>query len=336
MGFGKRSTGVAGAVFAVMAVIGSGSAYGAASHPAEAMTQWQQAISHPTVMPRGCYQASYPSLQWQAAACQIAPVVPMSPAAVGNGKDYSAVVSGTISRATGSFDGVSPTLTERGQYGATGSKIANTYSLQLNTQFFSTPTCSGSSKPANCLGWQQFVYDSHGEWVFMQYWLINYSATCPAGWNTYSSDCYMNSPLMRFAGGRIAVHSLGTTKLAGSATAGGVDEVSLSSGGKATMVSNGDNVLDLSASWNTAEFDLFGDGGGGEAYFGTGTTLEAKTTLRASSTAAPKCVKEGFTAETNNLNLTHTPAIGAQTSPTMVSEQTNAGASSASCAVAAG
>jgi len=48
---------------------------------------------------------------------------------------------------------------------------------------------------------------------------------------------------------------------------------------------------------------VFGDGGGSEAIFGSNTTLEAQTALTATSKSAPACVKEGFTAETNNLKL---------------------------------
>ena len=43
---------------------------------------------------------------------------------------------------------------------------------------------------------------------------------------------------------------------------------------------------------------------------------------------------EGFTGETNNLNLAKTAALGSEPSPTMGSEQTNGTSSTASCAVA--
>ncbi len=91
---------------------------------------------------------------------------------------------------------MSTNITEKGKVGNAGSKVANAFSLQLNTQFFSgSPACSGSGNPANCLAWQQFVYaySSGVGLVFMQYWLINYDATCPSGWFTFSSDCYTNS-----------------------------------------------------------------------------------------------------------------------------------------------
>jgi len=57
------------------------------------------------------------------------------------------------------------------------------------------------------------------------------------------------------------------------------------------------------------------------------------TALTSTSSAAPSCVKEGFTGETNNLNLAATPALGSASSPTMGSTQTNGSTSAASCAV---
>jgi hypothetical protein len=289
-------------------------------------------------------------LQWHAVKCVVAPRWPVAPAlpsgsatrpapaAVGDGDDYSAQVPGLISHATGTFHHVSPKITEKGKVGNAGSKVANAFSLQLNTQFFATPACSGSGDPANCLGWQQFVYatsDGAGI-VFMQYWLINYDATCPSGWFSFSHDCYTNSNASSLTGGILTAKNLATVKLSGSAASGGQDKVSLSVGsGQATLVTNNDSKLHLAAVWNTTEWGVFGDGGGGEAYFGTGTTLEAQTALTATSSSAPACVKEGFTAETNNLKLAHTPALGSEASPTLASEQTDGTSGTASCAVAA-
>ena len=105
--------------------------------------------------------------------------------------------------------------------------------------------------------------------------------------------------------------------------------------GHATSVTNSDSEVDLAAFWNTTEWGVYGDGGGGEAIFGTNTTLEAQTALTATSSGAPTCVKEGFTGETSNLSLAHTPALGSEPSPTMASEQTNGTTGTASCAVKA-
>jgi hypothetical protein len=115
---------------------------------------------------------------------------------------------------------VSKNITEKGKVNNTGSKVANAFSLQLNTQFMaSNPACSGSSDPTNCLAWQQFVYSYSNDtgYIFMQYWLINYDATCPTGWFTYSSDCYTNSPASTLT--PLTAKKLATLKFTGSATA---------------------------------------------------------------------------------------------------------------------
>jgi hypothetical protein len=103
-----------------------------------------------------------------------------------------------------------------------------------------------------------------------------------------------------------------------------------------TSVDNPDSVIDLAPNWTTTEFGVYGDGDGSEATFSKKATIEAVTTLTSSSLAAPQCVNEGFTGETNNLKLTSTPAIGAATTPTIASEQTNGKVTSATCASAPG
>lgn len=339
--------GVVGSTLLVLVVAGNGSAFGANETRAAMETTWQQSMSRVRTPGPGCYHATFPNLKWTAGACDVAPNWPMEPPAapmkvVGNGHDFSAEVTGTISKATGSFDDVSPTITESGQEDDQGAKLPNTFTLQLNTQFFSgSPACSGAASPTKCLAWQQFVYETSSNLVFMQYWLIYFDKTCPSGWESYSAgtsttDCYKNSPASSLPGSALTAAGLATSQLEGIAASGGNDEVSLSNGsGQATEVTNPDSVLDLSAKWNTTEWGVFGDGGGGEAYFGPKTTLEAQTALNASSQSAPSCVDEGFTAETNNLKLTNTPAIGSQPSPTMVSKQTNHKAKHPGCATSA-
>jgi hypothetical protein len=334
------------AVVLAVGGVGVGSVAAAVRPAAPTMAQWQAELAHVPTLSAGCYHASYPALQWVASTCVVAPEIPFAPALasssaapgkVGDGVDYSAVVTGLISKATGTFDDVSKKITEKGTVGGVGSKRANTFTLQLNSQFFASPACAKSADPAKCLGWQQFVYESDTDTVFMQYWLIKYNATCPSGWFTYSSDCYTNSPAATVTGGPLTAKELATVELSGSATAGGEDQVSLSLGsGQASLASNKDSKVDLSASWNTAEFGVYGDGGGSEAYFGAGTTLEAQTSLTATSSSAPTCLHKGFTGETNNLKETSTPALGTESDPTMVSKQTNGKSSTASCAVAAG
>ena len=327
----------------------------AASSPAAvvaaAKAQWQTAITHVPEQGAGCYQASYPSLSWHAVACVAAPRIPLVPAlshgaakhpgpvTVGDGTDYSATVSGLISKATGTFTNVSSNISEKGDVGGSGSQVSNSFSLQLNSQFFSgSPACSGASDPADCQAWQQFVYTYNGGGtgdVFMQYWLIGYEASCPSGWYSYSGDCYTNSSASEVTG--ITAAELATVKLTASAASGGNDAVSLSVGsGQAVTVTGKDSKVDLASYWNTTEWGVFGDGGGSAADFGSSNTLEAQTALTATGSSAPGCVAEGFTGETNNLKLTATPALGSESSPTMASEQTDGSSGSASCAVAAG
>jgi len=333
----------------VAASVSVESASAATQRTVKTKAQWQAAIAQVPEPGTGCYHASYPALQWHAVKCVAAPKFPLAPAlpagsalrgpvaTVGNGKDYSARVSGRISKATGTFHNVSKNITEKGVDPSTGSTVPNAFSLQINSQFISgDPACAGSGNPANCLAWQQFVYaeQSGTGFVFMQYWLINYNASCPAGWAPFQADCFTNSKgVTRSA---LTAKQLATVKLSGSATSGGNDQVSLSIGsGTAISVSNRDSEVDLAAAWNTTEWGVYGDAGGGEAFFGTNTTLQAQTALTATRSGAPTCVKEGFTGETNNLKLASTPALGAEPSPTMASKQTNGTSGTASCAVKA-
>lgn len=344
----KRSLGVLAAAVLAMSVT-SGSAL-AATHPTvKTKAQWRAAISRVRQPGAGCFRASYPALRWHAVQCVTAPKIPLVPAprsrsgrhgapeTVGDGTDYSAVVSGLISRGIGTFTNVSSGITEKGAPGGSGSQTANAFSLQLNTQFISgDPACAKSGNPSGCQAWQQFVYTyesrTSGE-IFMQYWLINFDATCPSGWFTFESDCYTNSNATRVS--TVTAAQLATVNLTGSAAPGGLDSVSLAVGsGHATSVTNSDSKIDLATFWNTAEWGVYGDGGGSEANFGSSTTLEAQTALTATSNSAPACVEEGFTGETNNLKLTTTPALGSEPSPTMATRQTNGTSGTASCAVA--
>ena len=72
------------------------------------------------------------------------------------GPDFSAMVTGHITQAEGSFDSV------------TGVTLTPNYSLQLNTDFFPTRACKDAPN-TGCKGWEQFVYDS---------------STAPASYNT--------------------------------------------------------------------------------------------------------------------------------------------------------
>jgi hypothetical protein len=309
------------------------------------MAAWQKDIANVRQPGRGCFHASYPALAWHAVKCAAAPKVPVpmapapasgsarhaGPATVGGkGGDYRFKVSGLITQATGSFVSVTSDSTESGLVANEGKPYRNAFTLQLNTQMFSgSPACSGASHPSDCQAWQQFVY-AYGNrastitttTIYMQYWLINYDATCPSGWFPFSGDCYIDST--RAPVGTLTVSDLASVQLSGSASWDGNDAVSLMTGsGDATSVTSSDSMLDLAAYWNTTQWGVFGDGGGGEAKFSANTELEPLTAL-AGSIGSPSCTfGTSFTGESNNLNLGATPAVSELT-PTMASVQTNA------------
>ncbi len=345
----KRSFGALAAVALATMGVSGGSAL-AATHPVvKTKAEWRAAISRVKQPGAGCFHASYPVLKWQSVKCVAAPKIPLvpgpatqsvrrgGPLVVGDGTDFSAVVTGKISKAVGTFTGVSAGITEKGATGGAGGQTSNSFSLQINSQFISGDTaCAHAATPSACQAWQQFVYtfeNSHSGEIFMQYWLINFDATCPSGWMAFESDCFTNSNAATVT--TVTAAQLASVNLTGSAATGGLDSVSESVGtGRVTSVTNADTKINLASFWNTTEWGVFGDGGGSEANFGASTTLSAQTVLTATSSTAPTCVAEGFTGETNNLKLTSTPALGTEPSPTMSSKQTNGTSGTAGCAVA--
>jgi hypothetical protein len=308
------------------------------------VSSWQRTIRTIPIARPGCFTATFPATQWRAVPCHTAPDVPFGPAttgnptsAVGDGSDYSAVTSGgLLNSVTGSFPSVSAGAKEKGIVPVGGAPTkANTFSLQLNSSFFSgSPACAGASKPSSCQAWQQFVLTTSPDsaappTLFMQYWLLSYNATCPAGWFSYSVDCYTNSNATGVPA--VKASELASTSLQGSASGGGSDVVTLTLGAHAYAVSNSDSVVHLASSWNTAEFGIFGDGDGTQASFSAGTTLQVMTATNNGTTLAPSCSFEGFTGETNNLNLVKTPKRLAGSTPAILSEQSNVKTSSATC-----
>lgn len=329
-----------------LAAVGSPLGAAASSTPRPRQLQmWRGAIERLGLPGKGCFTASFPRVEWQRTLCKAAPKHPYPPRpglhaqTVGNGVDYSAEVSGLLTSATGTFDSVSGGATETGQQNGSGPQVPNTFSLQLNTKPFTTPVCAGSPNPG-CLGWQQFIYSTTFNEVFMQYWLLTYNTTCPFGWNTFmfpmSTDiyCWKNSAGGSLSGGPLTVAGLTGTQLTGSASAA-TDAVVMTTGSGSASASASDNVLRLSNDWKGVEFALVGDCCGTQANFSGGTTINVRTTTHSGTKSAPTCVLEGFTGETNNLNLAAHPAIGTQAHPTIISTQTSA-PGFPSCAAAAG
>ncbi|MGD0142165.1 MAG: hypothetical protein ABSC92_03315 [Rhizomicrobium sp.] len=271
--------------------------------PTEAQLQaaWGATISQTPLPGRGCFTAAYPATAWSQVACTSAPDHRYEPAhgtsgyTVGDGNDYAAVAAHTISSSVGSFPMAKGVTVEK------DGKIANEYSLQLNTQFISgSPACAGAATPSSCQAWQQFVFAEQGGKeaggvLFMQYWLIDYVKKCPAGWIKYSTDCYTNSSAVSVP--KQTISQLRYLAVSGAAVAGGLDTVLLTTKTLAYSTTGDDSVVDLADFWNASEF-------GTEATFNAGPTVTVKITVVDGSAKAPTCASSaGTTAETNNLTL---------------------------------
>jgi hypothetical protein len=283
-----------------------------------AREQWSETIANTSVPSAGCFMAEYPSTAWMPVGCERAPDVPFVPRTgagsdtVGDEDDYAAGVTGTLTKTVGSFPVVTGVTSEKGTGGA------NSYSLQLNSNFigdgYSPGTSAACDGYSQCIAWAQFIYSSDERAVFMQFWLINFNsyAECPAGWNTYSGSCYTNSNAVHAP--KLSISDLSGMKVAATAVNGGNDTVIFTGGGLAYSVSALDSsYVDLAASgnWDQSEFNIIGDGGGSKARFNTGSAITVRVTTTDGSTTAPTCIANGgTTGETNNLILHACKASG--------------------------
>jgi hypothetical protein len=135
----------------------------------------------------------------------------------------------------------------------------------------------------------------------------------PSGWYTDGAGCYINSAAAVNADSRVTAKGLANVKLEGSAFSDGNgedDTAVLVDGTTATEASDADRMLDISSLWNTTEFGVFGDGGGGEAYFASGSDLTTQTTLSGGETFAPDWVQMNSPYATVSSNSTATVSVG--------------------------
>jgi hypothetical protein len=302
-------------------------ASGPLSAEAARKESWRRSITRtPRPKPNGCYTATYPETSWRELTCKTPPNRPFlrkfgtrprtsrGPATVGDGNDYSVITNTQTMSAEGSFDAVEGVTSENDN----GS--SNSYSLQLNTNGFSTVTCQNllSSAPAQCSGWEQFIYSPDGG-GYIQYWLFNFGPKCPSNWNTCyqlgsvcesqpqpgtETNCWRNSTNSAAAPGE-PITSLGEVKLLGAV--GDLVTVSI---GDSVYSTSGDNTFpDLGSQWQTAEFNVFGDGGGTAAQFNVGSTLVVRTGMESTQNGTISFFNGGSTAETNNLTVVATPIV---------------------------
>jgi hypothetical protein len=286
----------------------------------------------------GCFKASYPSTQWEEVECKAPsayrsarPRIKSRDQVVGDAYDYVAQApSGHLfSSVTGSFPSVTGVTSESSvgvpAFGDGGILGPNEYTLQVNTNFYHSAACGGYP---SCLAWQQYVMSTNTPVsltsgsltneteVFIEYWLIDYgsstSSACPSGFinagaNYPGVDCVQNTPATFIASGQLPITDLAGLTLSGSATANGTDVATVTFDGEAWAAGVYDYYTDIASGWDQAEFNVFGNAGGSEAVFNSGTSITVNLAVTDGSTAAPTCVSPssdaGTTGETNNLTL---------------------------------
>jgi hypothetical protein len=317
---------------------------------------WHLSMAQIPLPKKGCFQAQYPNKEWREVTCVPTPNYPLLPApprhgprplVVGNNNDVSPQTpSGFISTAIGSFDSVSGVTTESGPVGNAGSSLSNTYTLQMNTNFFSSNSvCKNAADPSACQGWQQFVFENNTaspavHKAYIQYWLIQYNTTCPTGqsWNQISLYggiyCWKNNSLGAVLVPSQPISNLGNLSLTGTVSST-ADQVSVFDGTTA-YARAGDNAVAAASGWNVAEFNIFGDGGnssgGGTATFAGTPTLTTRTRIIYGGRDAPTCTANGYTAEMNNLSFGPTAPAASQPGPAIAFIESSAGGASSNCA----
>lgn len=322
--------------------------------PRIAQTQeaWQAEMSRLPVPKKGCSVSTFPAIEWRQVACAPSPTYPQPPRrgprplVVGNLDDVSAQApSGFISSAKGSFDLVSGVTSESGPIGNSGPSIANAYTLQINTDFFSTTICPATSPL--CKGWQQFVFENNGTTgrAYIQYWLIKFNAPCPGGvgWHQFSFTgstdiyCWKNNSSGVTTIPAQPITNLGQLTMTGTVSAGSDSNVVTTDPTHMYSVA-GDNAVNAAAGWKIAEFNVFADGGnssgGGQASFNSGSTVVPRTTVTYGGTAAPICTAQGFTGETNNLTFGPSAPTASGVGPAIAFTESSAGGSPSDCSAA--
>jgi len=315
---------------------------------------WNDSMLRKAAPKKGCFKAGYPTTDWVEVPCGKGPQFPAiprrgpRPAVVGNNNDISAQApSGTISQVIGSFDTVNVT-SESGPINNSGPSVTDAYSLQINTNKLNG--CSGSPNP-NCQGWEQFVLTNDGTGgnlgkLFIQYWLLRYNATCPAGQNwiqfqfTGDTDIYCYKDALDSTNSWYTqvpsqpISNLGNMRMSAAVTSTS-DSVTVSTGAITVYNRTGDNAVNAAATWTVAEWNVFGDAGnssgGGTASFNAGASIVPRTEIIYGGNTAPNCVAQGFTGEMNNLSFGPTAPTASAPGPAVIFSESIAGGATSNC-----
>jgi hypothetical protein len=316
------------------------------------VASWHSALHQSPLPAAGCYKASFPSTSWQKIACITPPKLWYPPRTrhpklgqnVGDGRDYSInVTPNIISQSIGSFPVAKDVKTVTSE-GCCGEQGLNSYTFQLNSNFFASKAC-GTLK--NCAGWSQFVYEnppgSQQGALFIQDWLVPIAgsgfSSCPPGqgWEFADGGCVQNSP-----GGvnipNVAISSVGSIIETGVAATSG-DSVYMSVGKTEYGMKNvqNDGITDLSAGWQGSEFNIIGNAGGDIADFNSGAKISVNIQAEDGVKTAPSCpANSGTTGETNNLFFIKAPKkVAAQQYPSIEFAMSSKAGKTATCDVVA-
>lgn len=296
------------------------------------MELWHRALAQNELPGAGCFQASYPSTVWRRVACSTPPdllyPLPASGLArealaqnVGDGADFTAdTYPHLMSTGHGAFPLVTGVKSVKSVpnpiFGGGGDNGPNSYTLQLNSNFFATAACGTLQ---HCAGWEQFVFEnppgSGKGALFIQDWLVPTTSfgfrRCPVGkgWQFAGGGCVQNSPYaVRIP--NISIEDLGKFTETGRAASSG-DSIYLSVGKSEYGMKNvqGDGITDLAYHWEGAEFNVIGNAGGDIAEFNKGSTITISLQTDTGLRKAPSCpANSGTTGESNNLRFIAAPA----------------------------
>ncbi|WP_345514256.1 VWD domain-containing protein [Phytohabitans houttuyneae] len=258
---------------------------------------------------------------------------------------------GPITRASGSFENVTEVVGVSSPITRAGEPVRNAYTLQLNTNYFPTTAESCQTHPG-CQGWQQFVLANDGAqaYVYIQYWLRNYNAECPDGWDEHypfpgdvtAISCYQNTAAVPAA--NMPITAMETFELIGIENGNPIldsamfryDTQGTPPETKLLRVTAGSTV-NPGQEWRQAEFNVFGYGNGSDAIFNPDNPdnpghadyhdadMHVRTQINYGGLSKPRCVNGGFSDEANNLNFVASKPAATGTAPAILVHQGSTG-----------
>jgi hypothetical protein len=319
----------------------------------DAQRQWGREMSKGHPEGTGCFRATHPAHTWEEVPCDTRALAPVpyppprdfasrrsaslaAPSRRTGGSVPRGIVADTdwetsssvLRWAQGSFP--SGSVASETSSGKNSNPGADSYSLQVNTQPFTTSLCN----QYGCNGWDQFVYDSPRGQLFVQHWLLVYAGSCPGGWNTYvdpqnNTNCWQNSAIASVPSQPAS--GLPSVALSGQVVAGGSLSIALNISGQQWAFSVPD-LLGLAGKWTDAEFNVFGENGGAEAVF-TNSSLEVQLLLESVSptTLEPSVSQHSETGEFTNMKIGPFCAFGGLNPGVQFFETTGTNATGPAC-----